>query len=110
MVFKAGKNVDSNIKVSGAFLTQISEEAEALINSTANIDLVAVYSTLSTNTKKVLQDAAGSYGAMQLIQYDMSPYTSRAEAEIMLDVLHDKLTRCLALIKDDNLKTLIGAT
>lgn len=110
IVFKAGKNVDANIKISGAYLQQVSDESEAMINATANNDLITNFSTLDANFKKVLQDVASSYGGMLLIQYDMSNFNSRQEAEIMLDVLHDRVVRGLALIKEDDFKTQLGAT
>ena len=110
IVYRAGKNVDANIKVSGAFLTQISEDAEALINNTAGVDLISKYDSLTANGKKTLQEAETCYGGMQLISYDQSVYTSRQEAQSMLDVLDDRLNKALSLIKDDKVKTFLGVT
>ena len=37
---------------------------------------------------------------MQVIQYDMSSFTSRTEAQTMLDVLHDKAMACEKYLKE----------
>lgn len=110
IVLKAGANASSTATSSGAFLEQLSDEAEALINATAGIDIVGNYSSLDTSTKNMLGDIASSYAAMSLVAYDMSGYTSLSEAETLLDVLNDRVVKGLALLKEDRALDILGAT
>lgn len=102
IVRKAGVSVNSSLAASLAFLAQISDEAEALINATARIDLIANYSSLNSTTRNILGAIASSWGGNQLIMADMSGYTSRYEAQTMLDVNDQTVQTGLKLIEDKN--------
>lgn len=102
IIMKAGANASSTATSSGAILDFLSGQAEAYINASARVDLIANYSTLNTNTRKILQKIAASEAAKGLIQYDMSGFTSRQEAQTMLDVLDDEVNKGINLIKDKN--------
>ena len=111
-VLKAGTGVNSR------FLSGVTTEddwddyinkAEAIVSSTSRRDWVTLYSGLDANTKLILDGIVSSISAMLAIQYDMSGYTSRAEAQTMLDVLRDDITRSMTLIKDDKVITFLGA-
>lgn len=110
IVIKAGKNVDSTGSTSGVILEQFSDEAEAFINATTRYDWVANYSSIGTNFKQILADAASALAASYLVAYDMSGYTNRGEAEDVINILHDRATRAIAILKDDKHKTKMGAT
>lgn len=101
IVTKAGRNVFSGAKVSGAILEQFSDEAEGLINVAGRYDYVANYSGLNSNAKKLLGEIASNLAGAYLIAYDMSGYTGRGEAEDMIMLLHDGAVRGLALLKED---------
>lgn len=100
MTLKAGNNANSNITVSGAYLTQLSDEVESTINTITRYNWTDVYSTLNTDVKYVLQDAASSMAAISLITYDMSGFTSRSEAQTMLDVLDDRASKAIKELTD----------
>ena len=110
MVRKAGANANSTIVASGAALADWSDEIESIICDVANNDLITKFSSLTSSGKQILQNISASHGAQQIISYDMSTYTSRFEAQTMLDVLDDDIQKGLNLIKDDKLKTYLGAT
>ena len=48
----------------------------------------------------MLSDIASSYVAKEMINYDMSGYTSREEAQTMLDVNDDVIRSILAFLKN----------
>ena len=109
---KAGANVSTNFTSTNAQtnLQEFSDAAEALINATARIDLVAGYSGYAADKKKILEDTAASYAAMLAIQYDPSTFFNLAEAQTKLNVLNDHVNRNLKIIEDDDWKTFIGAS
>ena len=92
---KAGAYANSTITLSNTILSQLSDEAEAMIFAVTRKDWVADYSSVKTNAKQFLSEVASSHIAMQIINYDMGVYTSRAEAQTMLDILDDKVKRGL---------------
>jgi len=108
IVFKAGKKVDSAAAASGAFMQQVSDEAEQFINMVSRIDYITAYAGLAANKKKILSEAASCLAAILLIQYDMSGYTSRLEAQTMLDVLSSRANACIELLKDSENKRFLG--
>lgn len=110
IVIKAGKNVDTTGAASSAILEQFSDEAEGFINGTTRYDWVANYSKIGTNYKPILADAASALAGSYLVAYDMSGYTNRGEAEDVINILHDRATRAIAILREDKHKTKMGAT
>ena len=107
IVSKAGTNVNSTAAASAALLEQFSTEAEAQICAESRYDWVTNFSSLQSVQKEILGDICSSLGAIKLINFDMSGYTSRSEAETMLDVWRDNAQLNLNLIKDQKVATFI---
>lgn len=107
-VRKAGVRANSTIVVSSAAVENWINQAEGLINSQTRTDWVTLYSGLSDSYKFILNDGAASQAAMDIINYDMSGYSSRIEAETMLDVLRDRVTRVLKTLEDMKVREKIG--
>lgn len=99
-VAKAGVNANSTITTSGAILDEWSDQAEAVINAETRKDWTTNYASLSDNFKKTLAHAATALIAMNIISYDMSNYTSRLEAQTMLDVLRDQYRGAIDFLKN----------
>lgn len=107
-IFKAGKNLSTDLTTGTVtdttpakdVWTELINQAEAEIAVATRRDWVADYSGLDANVKKILDkvasDIAGAYG----ISYDMSGFTSRVEAETMLDVLRDSALRGISILRD----------
>lgn len=98
-IYKAGANVSSSV-ISGAILADWSNKAEAYINAATGYDWTTNYASLQTNYKYILDDLCASIIARNMINYDMSGYTSRQEATTMLDVLTDTINIQTAVLKD----------
>ena len=109
-ITKAGVNVNSTIKASGAALLGWSDEAEAEACTTARSDVVTNYATLTAEGKKILQEFTSSLIAQKMIGYDMSGYTSRYEGETILDILENNIDKKEKQLKDDKNKTYLGIT
>jgi hypothetical protein len=107
MVRKAGANVDSNAAASGALLLEFSDEVEGYIIAETRKSYVTNFSSLNEGIKNALKDVASDLGAMKLIAYNMANYTSRMEAQTMLDVLRDNANKNIAALKDAKSSDLI---
>jgi hypothetical protein len=102
---KAGVNAST---LSGTQYTQLINQAECFINDSARTDYVSKYSGLAADKKQILQDASSCHAAIAVINYDMSGFTSRQEALIMINILWARLQECMRLLKDDNTRGFIG--
>ncbi len=104
-ITKAGANANTDIIASGAALARWSDEAQSAAATIARSDVVANFGSLETNGKEVLQDFCSSFIAQRMIAYDMSGFTSRNEAIMMLNVLENNIGNATRLIKEDRNKT-----
>lgn len=95
---------------SAAILAKFSDEAEGVINSLTKFDWVTNYSSIGTNYKPMLDEAAASYAAKLVIIFNTSKYTSRVEPQTMLDVLEDNFNRCIQALNQAEVKRVMGAT
>ena len=100
IIRKAGLNANSTVVASAAALLNWATQAEGFIEAETRRDWTANYAGLPNAIKNMLNDAASSLAAIQVISYDMSGYTSRLEATTMLDVLRDNAIRALNVLKD----------
>lgn len=85
MQFYAGENVDSAGDTE-ANHNQLAAEAEAYLCSLVKYDIVSNWDDLNSTYKQLFSEWAARYGAIGLIQYDMSVYSSRIEAEDMINM------------------------
>ena len=87
VLIKAGKHVDAAFRnISGAAeLIGFISGAEAKISAEARYNFITNYSSLNSQTRLVLDDCVSSYAANFAIAYDMAQYTSRVEAESMIN-------------------------
>lgn len=95
---KAGNAVSSDLTNSD-YDTLISQ-AESFINVATRTNWTDSYSSLNEDVKKALEDAASSHAAVVAINYDMSGYTSRAEAQTMLNVNWARLQELISYLED----------
>jgi len=108
VLMKAGKNVSSDIingvTSAGASCSQIMNEfinqAESEVIVASRKNWIDDYSSLNADKKKLLDQVTSDLAAMYCINYDMSGYTSKAEAETMLDLLKDASQRGLTTLKE----------
>ena len=101
---KAGANANATIVADTTSITRFIEQAQAYICAAVRYDYATNYSSLAATTKQILEQAAEDIAAIYIIQYDMSGYSSRTDAQVQLDVLTDRSNRALKLLEDQNLK------
>jgi len=93
----------SGANVSASYDTTAMENAElrgiAIMNTLTRYNWVDNLPT-NADVKPILSNFVSSFVAIEAISYDMSGYTSRAEAESMITVLRDSMLRDLSLLRD----------
>jgi hypothetical protein len=97
----AGANV-SPTSTDEAYTNVYIKEAEGLLCTASRYDWVTNYSSVSDIGKEILRDAVAAYAAVKAISYDMSGFTSRQEALIMVNILWAKWGKTMSLIEKDN--------
>jgi len=109
VLVKAGANVSSVMTVdAGKEVEQFIREAESYVNAVTRINISGPYAALPEEVKHIYNDVISSKAAMNCIAYDMSGYTSRYEAETMLDVLNDSVLKGISLLKNKQVTTFIN--
>ena len=96
---KAGANC-SAVSKAEAYTNDYITQAESLINAICRYNFSDNYATLNADVKGILKEVASNIAAMYVIQYDMSGFTSRIEAEDMINILRDAALRGLSLLRD----------
>lgn len=95
---KAGKHHSLS---GAAFIdTLFIPQAISYISTVSRINFSGAYAAFDADVKRILEDAISSKAAISVINYDMSGYTSRAEAQTMLDVNYTIMTDAIKLLKD----------
>lgn len=96
---KAGANA-SPVSAVEAYTNDFVSQAESLINCVCRYNFSDNYSTLNIDVKGLLKEVASDLAAMYVIQYDMSNFSSRGEAEDMINLLRDAALRGLSILRD----------
>jgi hypothetical protein len=98
---KAGTNYNSTF-VSEAKINELCLQAESRINITTRYNWTDHWTagTLNVDVKYILTEAESCWVAMQIIAADMSGYSSRVEAETMLDLLNARFNECITILRD----------
>ena len=104
---KAGANA-SAISVAEAYVNDYMTQAESVINCMTRYNWSDAYTGLNVDVKGVLKAAGSDLAAIYVIEYDMSGFTSRTEAEDMITVLRDGIQRNLAVLRDKKYTTFIN--
>jgi uncharacterized protein involved in tolerance to divalent cations len=97
---KAGSAANTTAIASELLLNTLAQQAESYINARTMYNWSDTYATLNADVKYILQECASNIQAMYVIQYDMSGYTSRSEAQTMLNVLRDRVEADIEVLKE----------
>ena len=97
--YKAGAGASATSKAE-AYVNSYMTQVEAFINSSCRYNFSDNYAGLNVDTKGVLKQIASDLAAIYVINYDMSGFASRLEAEDKINVLRDAALRGISLLKD----------
>ena len=93
----AGASATSNTE---AYINNFMFQAESYINSICRYNFSDTYGALNDDTKGILQECASNIAAIYVIMYDMSGYSSRIDAEDMINILRDSYLRNIKTLRD----------
>lgn len=106
---KAGENVDTTGWVE-ANINDWAAQSESYINCKARQNFSDTYTTLNTDTKRILSEASSNLVAIYGIIYNMGGYTTRIEAEDMINVMLFRFNQCLKLLEDQRVVDFINGS
>lgn len=95
---KAGANASASF--TDTMKTQSLLQAESWLNAETRYNWSDAYSSLNADVKSLITSITASLVAIDWINYDMSGFSSRDEAETMLDVLWDIVNRGVETLKN----------
>jgi len=105
-----GTNASATVKGAGWF-DVIILHAEATVNSMTRHDWSAqdAGTAITSTIREILCMAGGSLAANVGIAWDMSGYTTRTEAEDLININRDRFLMCISALRDIQLQTFMGA-
>jgi len=103
---KAGAGANATA-ITEAYTNDFMAQAESMINVATRKNWSDAYGGLNIDVKEILKLASSNLAAMMVINYDMSGYSSRTEAETMLDVLWSTAREAMAVLQDKKSETFI---
>lgn len=83
-----------------AYTNDFVSQAESTINVMTRYNWSDAYAGLNADVKGILKQIASDLAAIYVIQYDMSGYDSRTEAEDMINILRDSAIRGMSILSD----------
>lgn len=98
ILVKAGEYYDTSI--TEARINALCLQAESFINVSTHKNWSDAYSGLDVDVKYILSMLESDIVAMYIISYNMRNYSSLAEAQTMLDLLNDRVTQNIKLLKE----------
>jgi len=108
IVAKAGINASSTSAAVGE-TDKYVRQVEAFINVTTRRNWSDDYSGLNDDVKQIVLGISSSLCAILVITNDMSGFTSRSEAQSMIDVLRDDALRSLSVLRIKASETFIDS-
>ena len=106
---KAGSGASATA-IAEAFVNDFIAQAESVINTMTRFNWSDVYTGLDADNRDILKLAATNLTAIYIIQYDMSGFTTRSEAESMINVLRDGFLMAVSLLRDKKVKVFINGS
>ena len=98
---KAGTNANATAKATAATDVYVLE-VEALVNVLTRLYWSDAYAGLNVDYQQILKMVTTNICAIYVIQWDMSGFTSRIEAEDMINILRDQALQGLSILRDKN--------
>jgi hypothetical protein len=98
ILVKAGEYYDTSI--TEARINALCLQAEGFINAYTRYNWSDAFAGLNADVKGILAEAESNLVAMYIISFNMSGFTSRYEAEDMIELLRDGFVRCIKTLKD----------
>lgn len=108
VMYRAGKNVSLS-GAEEAKVNDIAAQSESIINVATRRNWSDDYSAANADVKRILSACSAAYIAMHMIQMDMSGYTTRIEAEDMINIQRDDFLRNLNILIEQKAEDFMDA-
>ena len=105
----AGANC-SAISKAEAYTNVYLVAAEAIIGAATRYDWVTNHASLDTEAQELLRQATATLAAVFVISYDMSGFTSRIEAENMININFKMYRDAMKLLDEQKTVKYLGGT
>jgi hypothetical protein len=105
--YKAGAGA-SVVSKAETYVNSYMTQVESLINAACKYNFSDNYTALNVDTKGILKEVASNLAAIYVIQYDFSGFSSRTEAENMINILRDAALRGIAILRDKKVQDFIN--
>lgn len=107
MQFYAGEAVDAtgNVEANHNYL---AAQAEAYLSALVKYDIVTNWGSLSAILKPIFTEWAARFGAVGLITYNMVGYSSRVEAEDMINIHWARMMEIEKRLKEADVQNFLG--
>ncbi len=104
---RAGNNVNATA-ITVAETDKYVLDVEALINAMTRVNWSDLVTTgLNADVEGILREASACFCAIYAITQDMSGFTSRVEAEDMVNILRDKALFAMGILRDEQVQKFI---
>ena len=100
---RCGVNANSTVVASTAIIERYIEVSEATICAETRRDWINDYANVPAEVQATLKSCTASHAAKQIIMYDMSGFSTRAEAITMLNVNQDEFVRTKKALEDQDI-------
>jgi len=107
IIQKAGAKASASAIASNAILSSFCDQAEATFCTKTRYDWVANKTSVGTNFLQCIADAVSDLAALKVVAYDMSGYTTKREAETLLDFLTNNSDRIIADLRNEEFKEIL---
>lgn len=108
VLVKAGANVSTDMTDGTVLVDSLIDQAEGVVNAISRNNWVTNYLTLTSEKKLLLEEVTSNLAAIYAVSYDMSNYTTRIEAEDIINVLRDAALRGLSILRDQKVVDFIN--
>jgi len=98
VLVRAGENYDTGI--TEARINALCAQSESFINVMTRYNWSDAYSGLNADVKRILSETSACLVANAIIAFNMAGYTSRTEAEDIINVNRDTALRNLSILRD----------
>ena len=107
MQFMAGENRDATGDVDANHII-LQADAEGYLSSLLKFNLVTSFGGLTAGIKGIISEWAARYAGMSLIAFNMAGFTSRQEAEDMINIHIFRMQQIEKLLEKADIQDFLG--
>ena len=101
-----GSSATANVE---AYINDFMTQAESYINTVTKVNYSDTYAALNADVKGILKECASNLAAIYVVQYDLTGFDTLAIAQTHLNILWDRVQKCLAELKEKDRTDFVSA-